>query len=270
MKLFLSWSGERSHRVAELIGDWISGVIQQIEPWISSEMDRGSVWFPEIGKALDSVNNGIVCLTRENLNAPWILFEAGALARNFGSNRVCTFLIDVKPSDVSDPLAQFNHTAPTKDSMFQLAKTLNERLNEGKLSDVKLQKEFDLHWDLFESEFEKIIDETQEGKKPPRKSDREILNDIVDMLQIVSRRLNLLTDSPFVYTGKDYFRTTIRKIPQDARSEALRRLMRLEEMEYMRGQLSQEEQKICCDNIHFHSPDKKQDTTRKPEDDDKA
>lgn len=200
MKLFFSWSGERSHKVAELIGEWISGVIQQIEPWISSEMDRGAVWFSEIGKALDSVNNGIVCLTRENLTAPWILFEAGALARNFGSNRVCTFLIDVNPSDISDPLAQFNHTIPNKESLFQLAKTLNERLEGTKLSDEKLQKEFDLHWNLFESGFAKIMEETQEGKKPPKKSEQEILRDLVDSVQRLERRMQTALDvcrSPF-------------------------------------------------------------------------
>lgn len=209
MKLFLSWSGERSRRVAELIGDWISGVIQQIEPWISSEMDRGTVWFPEIGKALDSVDNGIVCLTRENLTAPWILFEAGALARNFGSNRVCTFLIDVNPSDVSDPLAQFNHTIPDQKSMLQLAKTLNERLNEGKLSDEKLQKEFDLHWNLFESGFAKIMEETQEGKKPPKKSEQEILRDLVDSVQRLERRMQ---------TALDVCRSPFDKVPSSASS----------------------------------------------------
>lgn len=159
---------------------------------------RGSIWFSEIGAAINSVNNGIVCLTKENLTAPWILFEAGALARNFGSNRVCTFLIDVKPKDVSDPLAQFNHTLPTKESMFQLVKTLNERLEGSKLSDTMLQREFDLNWNLFESEFQKIMTETREGEKPPEKSEREILNDIVDLLQGVNRKVNAFADLPFM------------------------------------------------------------------------
>lgn len=43
---------------------------------------------------------------------------AGALAIGdvplFSSNRVCTFLIDLKPEGLQDPIAQFNHTLPDK------------------------------------------------------------------------------------------------------------------------------------------------------------
>lgn len=266
MKLFLSWSGERSRRVAELIGEWISGVIQQIDPWISSEMDRGAIWFSEIGSAINTVSNGVVCLTRENLTAPWILFEAGALARNFGSNRVCTFLIDVKPKDISDPLAQFNHTFSTRDSMFQLAKTLNERLNEGKLADAKLQKEFDLHWDLFESGFQEIITETREGEKPPKKSEREILNDIADMLQSVNRKVNLLADLPFVRSGENYFRTTIRKDALDARSDLWRRVLQKQMLDYLRNQDPQEQPEIHRTEILGIQSSEETDTKNNPDD----
>lgn len=266
MKLFLSWSGERSHRVAELIGEWISGVIQKIRPWISSEVDRGTIWFSEIGAALNEVHDGIVCLTRENLNAPWILFEAGALARNFGSNRVCTFLIDVQAKDVSEPLSQFNHTLPTKESMLQLAKTLNERLNEDKLSDAKLKREFDLHWDLFESEFRKILEETKEGeKKPPRKGDHEILNDIVTMLQSVNRKVNLLAELPFMQQGGANFHATMR---DDVRNDIRTRVARQQVLEYLRNH-SFEEQPRISHRENLGEPNAEEiDTQKEPDDGD--
>lgn len=187
MELFISWSGERSHRVAEALSDLVGGVIQQIKPWMSSEMDRGTIWFSGIGAELNVARDGIVCLTRENLTAPWILFEAGALAKNFGSQRVCTFLVDLEPKDVSDPLAQFNHTLPQKDSIFQLVKTLNGRLNENALSEGKLKKEFELHWPSFEEEFKKILSETEGGKKPPRKSERDLMEDVLAAVQRIER-----------------------------------------------------------------------------------
>ena len=46
MKIFISWSGERSQKIAELFKDWIQCVIQAAKPWISShDVDRGALWY---------------------------------------------------------------------------------------------------------------------------------------------------------------------------------------------------------------------------------
>ncbi|HHQ6082069.1 TPA: TIR domain-containing protein, partial [Enterobacter hormaechei subsp. steigerwaltii] len=111
MKVFISWSGQRSKVVAEIFSDWLKCVIQASQPWISTrDIDRGAIWFSEINDKLKDVSVGVVCLTQENKNKPWILFETGALAKGLTTNRVCTFLIDLNPEDLQDPLAQFNHT----------------------------------------------------------------------------------------------------------------------------------------------------------------
>src|SRR5579863_2173184 len=125
MKVFISWSGERSRQVAELLEGWLKCVIQGVSPWVSTKnIDRGSLWFAEISDQLASTVTGIVCLTKENFNKPWILFEAGALAKGLTSNRVCTFLIDLQATDLQNPLAQFNHTLPTKQGLFSLVQTI--------------------------------------------------------------------------------------------------------------------------------------------------
>jgi len=89
MKVFISWSGDRSKKVAELLDDWIQCVIQAVNPWMSSkDIDRGALWFTEITDQLANTSIGIVCLTKENRNKPWILFESGALAKGLTEEKL--------------------------------------------------------------------------------------------------------------------------------------------------------------------------------------
>lgn len=127
MKIFISWSGELSRRVAELLKDWIPHVIQSAEPWISTkDIGKGEVWFPTISDRLAASTIGIICLTKENLNAPWILFEAGALFKGLSVGRVCPLLIDLETKDVNPPLSQFNLIRKAeKEEILSLMHTVN-------------------------------------------------------------------------------------------------------------------------------------------------
>jgi len=77
----LSWSGDRSKAAAEGLGAWLAKVIQAVEPWISSGIEKGGRWQSEIAERLDEAKVGIVCLTSGHLTAPWILFEAANVSR---------------------------------------------------------------------------------------------------------------------------------------------------------------------------------------------
>jgi hypothetical protein len=120
MKVFLSWSGQRSKAVADVLAKWTPHVIQAVEPWISSAIDKGARWQSETAARLEDVKVGIVCLTPGNLSEPWILFEAGALSKTTGSS-VCTFLLDLTPADIAPPLAQFQHTTFQKEDVLKVA-----------------------------------------------------------------------------------------------------------------------------------------------------
>lgn len=124
MKVFLSWSGLRGKAVADALGYWLPSVLNSIEPWISSEIDKGARWQTELAHQLEEASVAIVCLTWDSLQSPWILFEAGAAAHS-RNTKVCTFLLDISPSDVEFPLAQFQHTVATCDDVRRLVRTLN-------------------------------------------------------------------------------------------------------------------------------------------------
>jgi len=193
MKIFLSWSGHRSRAVAEVMSVWIKCVLQATSPWISTrDIDRGALWFTEIGDQLKDTSIGIICLTQENKDQPWILFEAGALARGLSANRVCTFLVDLKTTDVRDPLAQFNHTLPDKESMRQLVRTLNSCLATGALGENVFADVFETYWPQFEAKFADVLLKHKPTESPKRRSDSNILEEILESTRSLSHRLSRL------------------------------------------------------------------------------
>lgn len=190
MNIFLSWSGERSKKVAHLLDEWLQCVIQRVKPWMSSkDIDRGTIWFSEINDQLKATSIGIICLTRENLNKPWILFEAGALLKGLSSSRLCTLLIDLQPADITDPLAQFNHTNPNKEGMWGLVRTLNNQLIDERISEKILEKIFDTYWGQFEEEFKIIISETSTAVLPKKKDNNEIMYELLNSVRMMDKRM---------------------------------------------------------------------------------
>lgn len=190
MKVFISWSGQRSKEVAELLSDWVKCVLQASKPWISTrDIDKGAIWFSEISDQLKDTAAGIVCLTAENKDKPWILFETGALAKGLSTNRVCTFLIDLKPSDIEDPLAQFNHTMPDESSLWGLICSLNNCLGVDRLDERILKQVFGTYWPQFDQRFADIIQKTPAKTKPKARTEESILGEILENTRVLSSRV---------------------------------------------------------------------------------
>jgi hypothetical protein len=184
MKVFISWSGTRSGAVAQQLSSWLKLVIQSLEPWLSANnIDKGTQWDIELSNELSSSPVGIICLTRENLHAPWILFEAGALHKGASTNRVCTFLLDVKPSDVEQPLAKFNHTSATASDVRKLMGTLNS-LTQKPLPEAILTEAFDAYWPKLAKEIDAIKAQGETLLKPVRKPE-EILNEVLEVVRSI-------------------------------------------------------------------------------------
>ena len=191
MKVFISWSGERSRRVGELLRTWIECVIQAVEPWVSSsDIDRGALWFTQIIDELSTTTHGIICLTRDNKEKPWILFEAGALAKGLGSSRIYTLLVDLNPEDIRDPLAQFNHTRPTEGDMFKLVSSINRGLESKGLKEGVLASAFKTYWPQFQADFSKIIADTEADVTPEKPRPQEdILSEILNSVRGIDKRV---------------------------------------------------------------------------------
>lgn len=195
MKVFISWSGELSRLVAELLDSWLKNTIQGIETWISTEdIDKGSLSFLAISTELAESSVGIICLTSENLDAPWVLFEAGALAKGLSKNRVCPLLINLSPKDLTPPLSQFSATRPEKTDMWKLIKAINKQRKEDGISEDILRKAFDKWWDDFDNGFREIIT----SYKPDKEIHGRPLEDMIEELLEISRAIQ--RNMPFTGT----------------------------------------------------------------------
>ena len=108
MKVFISWSGTRSQALAQGLHEWLPLVLHYVKPWLSeADVAAGDRWAQEVAKELEASNFGIICVTPENVGAPWVLFEAGALAKSMQGGRVIPLLFNLEHSDITGPLAQF-------------------------------------------------------------------------------------------------------------------------------------------------------------------
>lgn len=194
MNVFISWSKNLSKDCAEILRDWIKCTLQASEPWVSSkDIDKGSLWFNEINDQLKDTKVGIVCLTKENKENPWILFESGALAKGLSANRVCTFLIDLTPADLANPMAQFNHTTPDKEGMKSLLITINKELGDKALDDRILDQVFETYWPLFDKQFKEALTNApvSDIDEPTRSSD-DILTEILYTTRTLDKRIRHL------------------------------------------------------------------------------
>lgn len=188
MKLFISWSGPLSHKVAIALKEWLPFVIQSVKPYVSSEdIDKGARWSTDIAKELEVSTYGIICVTKDNLNAPWINFEAGALAKAIEKSYVAPFLFNLKPSDVEGPLVQFQSVVNEADDVFRMITTINSKVDpEHRLETTALRKSFDVWWPQFAEGLQKIQEE-ELSKAPNAEKTRRDPNEILEELLELAR-----------------------------------------------------------------------------------
>jgi hypothetical protein len=135
MKVFISWSGDRSQKVAFALREWIPSVINDVDPWVSDEdIKTGAHWPTQLGRELQEAKFGIICLTPENLNAPWILFEAGALSKVIDQARVTPYLFDVEKLQIEPPLGHFQASKAQKEDTRKLLHSINGIIEELKVA----------------------------------------------------------------------------------------------------------------------------------------
>jgi len=165
MKVFLSFSGDTSRKIALALRDWLPKVIQAVKPFLSEDIGKGERWSEELAEELNQTDFGIICVTRYNSNKPWINFEAGALSKAIPKAVkepwVVPFLFGTERAKIAEPLQQFQTTIANKDGVYGMLVSLNNRLGQDNLTLDLLEQEFEQWWPELEIKL-RDINEAQE------------------------------------------------------------------------------------------------------------
>jgi len=194
MKVFLSWSGSASHRIALAFKDWLPRMIQALKPYVSSEdVGKGVRWSANLARELEESQFGIIRVTKQNITAPWLNFEAGALSKAVDTSRVCPFLFGVNESDLSDsPLLQFQHTVRDKQDVLRLLCGMNDLLpEEVRVSKEHLDDLFDMMWPRLENGLKSIPEEAPKKDKDTV-TDVEVPSALQELLSLAREQQKML------------------------------------------------------------------------------
>ncbi|QNE44962.1 TIR domain-containing protein [Frigoribacterium sp. NBH87] len=201
MKVFISWSKSASQSVAEAFAAWLPRVIQECEPFISSDTEKGDAWFDTIEKNLAEARVGVLFLTPQNQNEPWLNYEAGALRtlRTGNMKRLCAVFVGMKTADYTGPLKNFQMTNfADKADMLKLIRAINGTA-ERPLEAQRLEEEFEEKWSrLVADTQDAVLDASAEGAdevpaEQHTRSAEDKLDEVLDVLREMRRERSVVS-----------------------------------------------------------------------------
>ena len=182
MKVFLSWSGEYSRAAATAFNEFLSWVFfQDIKTWMSTGIEAGKKWDGDIAMGLEGADYGILFLTRLNQARPWIMFEAGAIAKRVKNARVVPYLLDgMAERDMeAGPLTSYHAKTATLRDTYDVFMSVNHLIDRP-LEEARLKLLFSKFWPDFERRLSNIPKETD--KVPPR-PEEDMMGEVLQLVR---------------------------------------------------------------------------------------
>lgn len=223
MKVFLSWSGDKSKAIAKLLKVWLPSVLQAIEnPWMSDvDIESGANWSASIGIQLNSADYGIICVTRENQARPWLNFEAGAISKLVDG--AVPLLIDFpSPTDLAGgPMSQLQVRMLNEEGMLLMLTDMNARLSRP-LEPAVLQLAFERGYPEFVTGYQEILADPQYTSITAPRDRESKVDEVLEIVRGLARSvpqtqemlLDFLVDMP-VRGSRTRNRRAALRIPHD-------------------------------------------------------
>ena len=188
MKVFVSWSGELAKGLAESLHSWLPRVIQAARPYFSAEdVAKGARWSPEIARELEESRLGILVVTKESVEAPWLVFEAGALSKSLSRAKVVPVLFGLEPTELRGPLVQFQAARFEKSEMKRVIRIINAELEISRFRATLSTPSFDVWWPHLSSEVTAKLQRLQEDAPSARRSNRDLLEEVLSLTRMTAK-----------------------------------------------------------------------------------
>ena len=159
LNIFISHAGDGSERLALALKRMLHNVNHVLDPFVAHvDIEKGALWMETLRDALDQ-SCGIVCVTRQGLNRPWLNYEAGALSALRKGNMYPLF-VGVDPTDLKgSPLEPYHGTRCTREDVLQMVLELNAKLPK-RLSrePARLEADFAAEWPALEACIRDVIE----------------------------------------------------------------------------------------------------------------
>lgn len=126
-------------------------------PFFQNDIAKGIMSIPKLSTELDDSDVGIICLTKDNIDKPWILHEITALSKNSVKANVCILLFDLDFKDLTGPLAMFQATKFDKKDFKRLFVTINDKGGEFRLETEVLNDVFEMWWPKLEIKIKGVL-----------------------------------------------------------------------------------------------------------------
>lgn len=208
--IFISWSGERSKMLAKAIAKKLNLIVPGTTSFMSEDdISKGERGLSVIENNLKKAIFGIICLTPENKDAPWINFEAGAISNQIQEQaKLSQIMFELEPSDLSQsPLRQFQATFYTKDDFKKLFISIGSILDNEVIA-KNISQYFEQFWPELKADIDKVLSTNT------KKSQNTLANEDPQtaLLKNMSRQINSinhLLQNPERILPDDHLRNAI-------------------------------------------------------------
>jgi TIR domain-containing protein len=188
MKVFLSWSGERSKAVAAALHELLPSMLQPISCWLSEGgLAKGKPWYDQLARERDSILFAILCVTPENKDSPWVVWEAGFLSAvpALGDRRVAPLAIGMSKGALSGgPLAIYHGIDTTNEDLLRLLNDINGVVPaEKRISPQVLKRTFGFVWPDLERRIIAARDLPRKAPVVPKATADDQLSQVLALLR---------------------------------------------------------------------------------------
>jgi len=154
-------------------------------------IESGARWTPELEQRLRETNVGLIVVTPDSRDAPWLMFEAGAMSK----------LQEARPIPVvyglskalAGPLSQFQARDTSKKDIAALITDVNRLAGDAAINDTMLTAQFERCWPEFETGLSKVENAgttPSSGDAPQERGQGEMIEEILLRVRDLQRELS--------------------------------------------------------------------------------